>query len=607
MKLFMSASKQEQRKSSTKKRYPSSLGLIDRITRPKIPVANVHEFRRALLDQEYDLSQIRLSNQLLQEDDSSKTPEEQVQETLVLNHDVLQLMKSRFLTGSTPGHRSDNASLALAIEGGGMRGCVSAGMAAAIASLGLTDTFDTIYGSSAGSVVGSYMVSRQMCIDVYVDILPAAKKRFVSKGRMVRILAQSFAEVLVCGMYRNSSFQYSMKQDPGMNISFLLDGIMGVDQGLRKFDMDKFEQNNKLQPLRVVASCVDSNDQMVTKCFGSEDFFGDNSVRRADGSREGLFACLEASMSVPGATGPPIAMVGKDTDLKCFDALCFEPIPYRSAVEEGATHVLALCSRPQGQPRTKPGPYESAMAPLYFHSHGHYNIGHFFENGGQTYIYAEDLLTLKDGKQSPNKPVLVPPPTALYGLNNEADRQKARDTARHRETEWNRAHLFPLQVPSGTPEIGTLEQDRNAILRAVRGGYSAAFDLLAPIVGLRTESMGISGAVVAKLVFPDETPTRKALDLRKWLNDDHILNTELHVPGESISLRNQQVAPVQAQRGAKSSHGLQPHNLPLSLLMALPGFQDGRLSHLSKGLRYGSSLSPAAAERRMGPTDSTHF
>jgi len=61
----------------------------------------------------------------------------------------------------------DPFHLALAIEGGGMRGAVSAGMAAAIASLGLTDAFDSIYGSSAGSVVGAYMVSRQMCVGTY--------------------------------------------------------------------------------------------------------------------------------------------------------------------------------------------------------------------------------------------------------------------------------------------------------------------------------------------------------------------------------------------------------------------------------------------------------
>lgn len=54
----------------------------------------------------------------------------------------------------------------LAIEGGGMRGCVSAGMIAAVSTLGLMDTFDAVYGSSAGSLVGAYAIAGQVgCIE----------------------------------------------------------------------------------------------------------------------------------------------------------------------------------------------------------------------------------------------------------------------------------------------------------------------------------------------------------------------------------------------------------------------------------------------------------
>lgn len=45
--------------------------------------------------------------------------------------------------------------IGLAIEGGGMRGCVSAGMTAALMSLGLMDSIDAVYGSSAGSLVSA--------------------------------------------------------------------------------------------------------------------------------------------------------------------------------------------------------------------------------------------------------------------------------------------------------------------------------------------------------------------------------------------------------------------------------------------------------------------
>lgn len=50
----------------------------------------------------------------------------------------------------------------LAIEGGGMRGCVSAGMIAAVSTFGLMDTFDAVYGSSAGSLVGAYAIAGQV-------------------------------------------------------------------------------------------------------------------------------------------------------------------------------------------------------------------------------------------------------------------------------------------------------------------------------------------------------------------------------------------------------------------------------------------------------------
>lgn len=50
----------------------------------------------------------------------------------------------------------------LAIEGGGMRGCVSAGMIATLYNLDLMDTFDAVYGSSAGSLVGAYAIAGQV-------------------------------------------------------------------------------------------------------------------------------------------------------------------------------------------------------------------------------------------------------------------------------------------------------------------------------------------------------------------------------------------------------------------------------------------------------------
>lgn len=42
-----------------------------------------------------------------------------------------------------------------------MRGCVAAGMAAALSELGLLESFDAVYGASAGSLIGAYLLSGQ--------------------------------------------------------------------------------------------------------------------------------------------------------------------------------------------------------------------------------------------------------------------------------------------------------------------------------------------------------------------------------------------------------------------------------------------------------------
>ncbi|CAJ1959337.1 unnamed protein product [Cylindrotheca closterium] len=505
--------------------------------KPEAIVANeISRLRQTILDEQKELRRVRIENYV------------QEQTEAIADHQVLQLIKERFDSYSTPGHRKDNSTLALAIEGGGMRGCVSAGMAAAIASLGLTDAFDTVYGSSAGSVVGAYMISRQMCVDVYVDILPAAKKKFVCKRRLIRCIAANLADVMVTEMKRNNNLPLNVEpkqssstsegRTPGMNISYVLDGIMGLSEGVRPLDMENFQENNQRQRLRVVSSTVDEDGNLRSKVFGAEDFFNSTMKQMKDkGDREGLFACLQASMTVPGATGPPVRLHranNKDNVLPCFDAFCFEPIPYRSAVEEGATHVLALCTRPEGcQLKTKPGVYEQGVAPIYFKSHGLPKVAEYFEKGGQQYIYAEDILTLEEGKMARSSKISVPPPKIYHGVAQTVDHRKE---IAERSTGWKKAHLLPLKVSSSTPELPTLEQDKDAVLEAVRSGYAAAFDMLAPIVGL---DLDVPGSEVSKFIFPrksteeeeEESPISEE-DME--LEDERLLNTQLHVPGAAI-------------------------------------------------------------------------
>ena len=62
----------------------------------------------------------------------------------LLQHPVLTALQERRRTRSKPGARQDGYKIALAVEGGGLRGSVSAGMASALAHLGAEDAFDMV-------------------------------------------------------------------------------------------------------------------------------------------------------------------------------------------------------------------------------------------------------------------------------------------------------------------------------------------------------------------------------------------------------------------------------------------------------------------------------
>jgi hypothetical protein len=88
--------------------------------------------------------------------------------TINCNHPVIQSVLSRYYSSSKPQERKDKNKIALCIEGGGMRGCTAAGATAAINFLGFNDCIDVVYGSSAGSMVAAYFISRQFSgISIY--------------------------------------------------------------------------------------------------------------------------------------------------------------------------------------------------------------------------------------------------------------------------------------------------------------------------------------------------------------------------------------------------------------------------------------------------------
>jgi len=301
-----------------------------------------------------------------------------------------------------------------------------------------------------------------------------------------------------------------------------------------------------------------------------------------------------------------------------------EPIPYRSAVQNGATHVLALRSRPDGCPlETVPGVYENLVAPVYFRLNGLPQVVHFFESGGSQYRYLEDVLTLDEGlsvgcrEGKASKGIKVPPTDILYGTTNDNDIMVDTDS-------WNRAHLLPVILPAGTPELPSLTQDKDEVLESVRNGFAAAFDLLAPVAGLDFDPSTVDSTKIAELIFP-----------RRDDDDLYVLGTRVNVKGEYIDeeisiddgedpSRSRFVEWIRRKRMSRQKARWKALRNPFravaveverevpdtkqyvkgesldwleaeALLAMLPGFREGKLSHLSGGLRSNNTLGGATA------------
>ena len=87
-------------------------------------------------------------------------------------------------------------------------------------------------------------------------------------------------------------------------------------------------------PLKVVASSLDSLSPVLLENF--ED-------------KEDLIQSLRASACVPKVAGNPVV----HRDHRLVDAAVFEAVPFRSAIADGCTHAIVLCTRPMSKKRSR--------------------------------------------------------------------------------------------------------------------------------------------------------------------------------------------------------------------------------------------------------------
>lgn len=218
-------------------------------------------------------------------------------------HPVLELMRARKEAGTRPGNRQDGAILAVAIEGGGMRGIVSAGMAAGLERLGLRDTIDRVYGSSAGSLNGAFLIAGQAlwgCSIYYNDLVG---RKFINYARF-------------------------LSPRPVVNMDYVIHDLYVHERPLDYRTVASSDIEFHCLATNVATATIDD----LTELRSVED------VQQA----------LLAGTRIPMLAGPPVPFRGQ----RYLDATLTESIPLTTVLEHGVTHLLVLQSRPYGEQLT---------------------------------------------------------------------------------------------------------------------------------------------------------------------------------------------------------------------------------------------------------------
>jgi predicted patatin/cPLA2 family phospholipase len=231
------------------------------------------------------------------------------------NHPVVRTLRRRREEGSRPGSRTDGRRVALVIEGGGMRGVVSAGMTAAIEQLGLGDKFDEVHGASAGAFNAAFLLAGQAAYLTTLYQFGFGDPRFVSFLRAVR--------------------------------------------GGPAFDMDHVINHvwTRERPLRFEAVLSSGIDLHCTATDADRAAIVDLCDLL---SQEEICCALRASARLPWLAGGPVSF----RDMRLLDATLAEAIPVRVA-RSSATDLLVLQTRPHGVSHTPLSPLVARLTDRY--------------------------------------------------------------------------------------------------------------------------------------------------------------------------------------------------------------------------------------------------
>lgn len=220
---------------------------------------------------------------------------------------VIDILRARVARGSCAPH-NDGANIALAVEGGAMRGVVSAGMVWALEDLGYVDAFDAVYGSSAGAISSAYFLAGQAGLGTTIYFEDINNRLFIDPSR-------------------------ALIGRPIVDLGYL---INDVAMFRKRLDVDRVLRSPT--PLSVLATDVDTRQTVVFRNFA--------------GATQ-LLGALRAGATMPVVAGAPFVHDAR----RLLDASLSEPIPLSSAEAGGHSHIVVLMTR-SGVMREQPSAFD---------------------------------------------------------------------------------------------------------------------------------------------------------------------------------------------------------------------------------------------------------
>lgn len=222
---------------------------------------------------------------------------------------VIDAIRQRAMRANLP----DGRKIGLVLEGGGMRGSTPAGGALALGHLGLADTFDDVYATSAAVMNASYFLTAQedMGITVYFDDL--TDSRFYKMSRLWKVL----------------------------DIDYVINEVV-----LKRKPLDIRRLLDMKTRLHVSVMDRSNGEGFLVNLKQSED----------------AIKVLHAALAIPVFYNRSVEIGGRD----CVDGGLVIPFPLRQAIADGCTDILVLLSHPADYVPLPPKGWQKLMYRLLF-------------------------------------------------------------------------------------------------------------------------------------------------------------------------------------------------------------------------------------------------